>query len=147
MKPRSLSIVTSMLCAAAVTGQFVAGKATRDALFLTSLSFHALPAMLIAASVCSILLVVVHTRLAATLAPTRLIQLLSAVSGLLFFAEWIVRFQSPAATAVLLFLHTSAMGPLLTSGFWLVATERFEPRTAKHRFGQITGAGTVGGLL
>ena len=147
MKPRSLSIVTSMLCAAAVTGQFVAGKATRDALFLTSLSFHALPAMLIAASVCSILLVVVHTRLAAKLTPTRLIQLLSAVSGLLFLAEWIVRFRAPAATATLLFLHTSAIGPLLTSGFWLIATERFEPRTAKHRFGQITGAGTVGGLL
>ena len=136
-----------MLCAAAVTGQFVAGKATRDALFLTSLSFHELPAMLIAASVCSILLVAVHTRVAAKLAPTRLIQILSAVSGLLFLSEWVVRFQAPAATATLLFLHTSAMGPLLTSAFWLIATERFEPRTAKLRFGQITGAGTVGGLL
>ena len=37
MKPTSRSILTAMLCAAAVTGQFVAGKATRDALFLTSL--------------------------------------------------------------------------------------------------------------
>jgi hypothetical protein len=32
-----------MLCAAAVTAQFVGGKATRDALFLTSLDFTALP--------------------------------------------------------------------------------------------------------
>ncbi len=81
------------------------------------------------------------------LAPTTLIQILSAASGVLFLGEWVVRFQAPAATATLLFLHTSAMGPLLTSGFWLIATERFEPRTAKRRFGQITGAGTVGGLL
>ena len=30
-------LVTAMLCAATVTGQFVAGKALRDTLFLTSL--------------------------------------------------------------------------------------------------------------
>jgi hypothetical protein len=147
MKPISRSIVISMLCAAAVTAQFVAGKATRDALFLTSRSFHALPMMLIAASVCSILLVALHARWAAKVAPTTMIQVLSAASGALFLVEWLLSFRAPAATATLLFLHTSAMGPLLTSGFWLIASERFEPRTAKRRFGQITGAGTVGGLL
>ena len=147
MKLTSRSILVSMLCAAAVTAQFVAGKATRDALFLTSLSFHALPMMLIAASVCSILLVALHSRWAAKVAPTSMIQILSAASGALFLFEWAVRFRAPAATATLLFLHTSAVGPLLTSGFWLIASERFEPRTAKRRFGQITGAGTVGGLL
>ena len=36
---------------------------------------------------------------------------------------------------------------MLGSGFWLIATERFDPRTAKRRFGQIAGAGTLGGLL
>ena len=35
----------------------------------------------------------------------------------------------------------------LGSGFWLIATDRFDPRTAKRRFGQIAGAGTLGGLL
>ena len=64
-----------------------------------------------------------------------------------FCCEWVVRFSAPAATAMLLYLHTSATGPLLTSGFWLIATERFDPRTAKRRFGQIAGAGTFGGLL
>jgi hypothetical protein len=147
MKPSSRAIVTSMLCAAAVVAQFVAGKATRDALFLTSLSFQALPAMLIAASASSILLVALHARGAAKVAPTTMMQILSAASGALFLIEWVVRFRAPAAAATLLFLHTSAIGPLLTSGFWLIATERFEPRTAKRRFGQITGAGTAGGLL
>ena len=88
-----------------------------------------------------------HARWAAKVAPTTLIQILFAASGILFLCEWVVRFTAPAATAMLLFLHTSATGPLLTSGFWLIATERFDPRTAKRRFGQITGAGTVGGLL
>jgi hypothetical protein len=50
-------------------------------------------------------------------------------------------------TAVLVYLHISGAGPLLASGFWLIASERFDPRTAKRRFGQITGAGTLGGLF
>ena len=136
-----------MLCAAAVTGQFVAGRATRDALFLTSLGFDALPAMLVAAAACSILLVAAHARWSTRLAPGVPVQILFAASGLLFLCEWAVRFTAPEATAVLLFLHTSATGPLLTSGFWLIATEHFDPRTAKRRFGQLTGAGTAGGLL
>jgi hypothetical protein len=147
MKPTSRSIVIAMVCAAAVTGQFVGGKATRDALFLTTLSFETLPQMLIAASLCSILFVAAHARWAARIAPSLLIQVMCAASGVLFLCEWIVRFRAPAATAVLLFLHTSAMGPLVTSGFWLIATERFDPRTAKRRFGQITGAATLGGLV
>jgi ATP:ADP antiporter, AAA family len=147
MTTTSRSILTAMLCAAAVTGQFVAGKATRDALFLTSLGFEALPTMLIAGSAASLLLVGAHARWAPKLSPAALTQILFAVSGTLFLCEWVARFSAPAATAVLLFLHTSATGPLLTSGFWLIATERFDPRTAKGRFGQITGAATAGGLL
>ena len=50
------------LCAAAVTAQFVGSEAARDALFLTSLDFTALPAMLIATSVCSLLLVAANGR-------------------------------------------------------------------------------------
>ena len=44
-------LLTATVCAAAVTAQFVAGKATRDALFLASLNYTALPAMVIATSV------------------------------------------------------------------------------------------------
>ena len=31
--------------------------------------------------------------------------------------------------------------------FWLIASERFDPHTAKRRFGQMAGAGTLGGLI
>jgi ATP:ADP antiporter, AAA family len=141
------SSLPAMLCAAAVTAQFVGGKATRDALFLTSLGLGALPTILIVASLCSIILVAGHTRWAAVMSPARLLQFSSAAAGFLFLAEWLVSFKAPAATAVILYLHTSAMAPLLVSGFWLLATEGFDPRTAKRRFGQIAGAGTLGGLL
>src|SRR4249920_173696 len=141
------STVTAMACAAAVTAQFVGAKATRDALFLTSLDFTALPAMLIATSVCSILLVMAHTRWSVSIAPAKAVPLAFVASGLLFICEWFVRVSAPSSTAVLVYLHVSGAGPLLASGFWLIATERFDPRSAKRRFGQISGAGTVGGLL
>jgi hypothetical protein len=70
-----------------------------------------------------------------------------AASGVLFLVEWLVRPLSPASTAVAVYLHISCAGPLLASGFWLVSTERFDPHTAKRRFGQIAGMGTLGGLV
>jgi AAA family ATP:ADP antiporter len=140
-------LLIAMLCASTVTAEFVGGKATRDALFLTSLDVTALPSMLMATALCSILLVAAHSRLSVRLRPATLVPLLFAVSGALFLVEWLLRPIAPSATAVLVYLHVSGAGPLLASGFWLIASERFDPRTAKARFGQIAGAGTLGGLL
>ena len=103
--------------------------------------------MLIATSVCSILLVAAHARWAAKAAPARVVPAAFVASGLLFVAEWLVRASAPSSTAVFVYLHVSGAGPLLASGFWLIASERFDPHTAKKRFGEIAGAGTLGGLL
>jgi hypothetical protein len=140
-------MVTTMICAAAVMAQFVGGKAARDALFLTSLDFTALPAMLMATSVCSLLLVALNGRGGRRIAPATLVPASFVASGLLFLCEWLFRPSSPTIAAVVIYLHISGAGPLLASGFWLIASERFDPRTAKKRFGQIAGAGTLGGLL
>jgi AAA family ATP:ADP antiporter len=137
----------AMAGAAAVTAQIVSGKATRDALFLTSLDYTTLPTMLIATSVFSLILVALNTRAARRLAPSRLVPAAFAASGVLFILEWLVRPLAPVSTAVAVYLHISCAGPLLASGFWLVSTERFDPRTAKRRFGQIAGMGTLGGLV
>lgn len=147
MKKMPRSMVTAMCCAAAVTAQVVGGKATRDALFLTALDFTALPAMLIASSICSLILVALHARAAHKLTPARLVPASFIVSGLAFLVEWVVRAKAPSASAIVIYLHISGAGPLLASGFWLISSERFDPRTAKRRFGQIAAAGTLGGLL
>jgi hypothetical protein len=141
------SMLTALVCSAAVTAQFVSGKATRDALFLTALDYTALPAMLIATSACSLLLVLVNAKSGNKIAPARLVPALFAVSGVLLLIEWVLTYQARSAAAVIFYLHISGAGPLLGSGFWLVLSERFDPRTAKKRFGQIAGAGTLGGLL
>src|SRR5262245_38325912 len=140
-------LLVAMLCAAAITAEFVGGKATRDALFLTSLDVMALPAMLIVTALVSILLVVLHSRVVNRVSPAVLVPGLFVISGILFVLEWFFRSWAPAGTAIAVYLHVSGAGPLLASGFWLIASERFDPRTAKARFGQIAGAGTLGGLL
>jgi ATP:ADP antiporter, AAA family len=140
-------MVTAMICAGAVTAQFVGGKATRDALFLGSLNYTALPSMVIATSVFSILFVALHASVARKIAPAALIPAYFGASGLLFLAEWWLTFRAPVPAAVIVYLHIAGAGPVLGSGFWLIAGERFDPRTAKRRFGQIAGAGTFGGLL
>src|SRR5580765_7653845 len=147
MSTTSRSMTVTMVCAASVTASLVSGKATRDALFLTSLNFTALPAMLMATSVVSILLVAAHTRATRRISPAVLVPASFVASGFLFLAERFIRSTAPSATAVIVYLHISGTGPLLASGFWLMVSERFDPRTAKRRFGQIAGAGTLGGLL
>jgi ATP/ADP translocase len=139
-------MVTAMVCAGAVTAQFVGGKATRDALFLGSINYTALPVMVIATAAFSMLFVVLNSAAARRLAPAALIPAYFASSGVLFLAEWLLTFRAPAIAAVIVYLHISGAGPVLGSGFWLIASERFDPRTAKKRFGQIAGAGTIGGL-
>jgi ATP:ADP antiporter, AAA family len=141
------STLFAMFGAAAVTAQFVAGKATRDALFLTSLDFTALPAMLIGSAIFSIALVIFNGQMARRIQPATLVPATFLVSAVLFLAEWALRGVSPSKIAILIYLHVSGAGPLLASGFWLISSERFDPRTAKRRFGQIAAAGTLGGLL
>jgi len=140
-------VVTAMVAAAAVTAQFVSGKAVRDALFLSSMDLTALPAMLMMTSVCSILIVIANARAARRIAPATLVPAAFAASGVLFLVEWIFRSQAPSSMAVIVYLHISGAGPILASGFWLIASERFDPRTAKQRYGHIAAAGTLGGLL
>ena len=150
ISPQSQSasaVFTAIICAGVVTAQFVGGKAARDALFLAQMDVTSLPAMVIATSIFSIALVAVNAKGVSRLSPARFVPWAFAVSAVLLIAEWLLTFSSPKLAAVLVYLHISGLGPILGSGFWLVATERFDPRTAKRKFGQIAAGGTFGGLL
>src|SRR5688572_29583334 len=103
--------------------------------------------MVIATSIFSIALVAVNAKGVSRLSPARFVPWAFAVSAILLLAEWVLTFSSPKLAAVLVYLHISGLGPILGSGFWLVTTERFDPRTAKRKFGQIAAGGTLGGLI
>jgi AAA family ATP:ADP antiporter len=125
----------------------IAGKATRDALFLSTIGVAALPSMVIAAAVLSAFLSVILARVMARSRPGRLVPRLFALSALLLIAEWALASQARRPTAILVYLHFTALGAILVSGFWAIVNERFDPRSARHAIGRITAGGSLGGLL
>jgi AAA family ATP:ADP antiporter len=146
LQPES-PVVMAMVCAGAVTAQFIAGKAARDALYLANLDVTTLPAMVVATSIVSILLVAASAKTLSRVSPATFVPAAFVVSALLFVIEWGLAYLVPRIAAQVVYLQISGLGPMLGSGFWLITTERFDPRTAKRRFGQIAGAGTLGGLI
>jgi ATP/ADP translocase len=144
---RSTLVFTAMICAGAVTAQFVAGKAARDALYLAHLDVTSLPVMVIVTSIFAILLVVITSRTLRAVSPTTFVPIAFAASAALLVAEWGLIHTFPRVGAAAVYLQISGVGPMLGSGFWLIASECFDPHTAKKHFGQIAGVGTLGGLL
>lgn len=137
----------AMLCAAAMIAQQVGAKATRDAMFLSSFGVERLPAMLVASALVSIVFVFATTRALSLTSPGRLIPIAFAVSGTLLAGEWVLAASAAPLAAVAVYLHLATFGSVLVSGFWSLASERFDPRSAKQRISRIAGAGTLGGLL
>ena len=125
----------------------IAGKATRDALFLSTFGVAALPPMVIAAAIISALMSIALARLMARSRPSRLVPRLLGWSALLLLLEWGVAARARPPAAVMLYLHFTALGALLVSGFWAIVNERFDPRTARRTIGHITAGGSLGGLL
>lgn len=140
-------LVTAVLASAAVGGQHVAGKAARDAMFLANFETASLPAMVIASAIFSIALVAASTRMLRHVSPASWVPIVFGGMAVLVLADWALAMFAPGPAARMLYLMVSGAGPLLGSGFWLIASERFDPHTAKKVFGQVAGAGTLGGLL
>jgi len=144
---QSPAVAAAMVCSGVVTAQFIAGKATRDALYLANHDVTTLPAMVIVTSIVSILLVVGSSKGLKTIAPADFVPLAFASSAVLLVAEWALLRPAPKLASQLIYLQISGVGPMLGSGFWLIASDRFDPRSAKQYYGRIAGAGTFGGLI
>src|SRR5687767_392990 len=109
------AVVTAMLCASAVSAQFIAGKATRDALYLSYLDVTSLPAMVVVTAVFSILLVVASGKALRRVSPGIFVPAAFAVSAGLLLVEWLVSLTAPRIAAPVVYLHISGLGPLLGS--------------------------------
>jgi ATP:ADP antiporter, AAA family len=140
------AIILAMICSGAVSAQFIAGKATRDALYLANLEVTTLPAIVVTTAVVSILLVFASSRGLQKVAPVTFVPVAFAISGLLLIASWFLAYSMPVLAARLVYLQISGLGPMLGSSFWLIASERFDPHTARQHFGRIAAVGTLTGL-
>lgn len=139
--------MAAALTAGLVSAQFVAGKAVRDALYLANLDLTSLPAMVAASALFSMAVVGLSSKVTRRTAPGRLIPALFAASAVLLLTASVALAAAPQTTAVGVYLLISGVGPMLGSGFWLIVTEGFDPRSARQYFGRITAAGTIGGLV
>jgi hypothetical protein len=125
----------------------VASKTARDALFLGSFGAHALPAVMTAAAVLSLGTVLLGASLARRMRMSTLLPRALGVNAAAFAVELALGHVYPRATAVMLYLHVAALGALLVSGLWTLATVRFDPHLARRVIGQVATGATLGGAL
>ena len=139
-------MMAASVASATLGAQFVAGKAARDALFLAHFEPPALPLMMIGSALVSIVLVIGGWTALRRVPPSTHVPATFAMSAMLLMGAGLLPGLAPDLVARLVYLQIAGVGPILGSGFWLLASERFDPRTAKKHFGEIGGAGTLGGL-
>jgi len=146
---RNSGVLTAVAMTAAMLmiAHHIAGKATRDALFLTSFDIAELPKIMIASAAVSVAAVLAMSRALARFGPARLIPPLYLVSALLLAVQWLLAPAYPQVAAVALYLHVSALNAILISGFWSVINERFDPYSAKKTIARLTAATSFGGIV
>lgn len=136
----------AVIAAALLVAPQVAGRATRDALFLSTFDVAALPRMTASAAVASLLATFAFSRAMAKLSPARVLPAALGASAALFLAEWGLALAAPRLAAVAVYLHQALLGAVLISGFWSLVNERFDPHTAKHAMGAIGAGASLGGV-
>ncbi|RYZ08138.1 MAG: hypothetical protein EOO73_08735 [Myxococcales bacterium] len=135
--------LTSLLLIA----QQVAGKAARDALFLSSFHTSNLPVAMAIGALLSVAGVYWLSRLMVAKTPAGVMPVLFGISAVGFLADWLLTSHSPKAGALLVYFQTALLSPIMISTFWSLINERFDPRTAKRAASRIAAGGTLGGVL
>jgi AAA family ATP:ADP antiporter len=141
------ALTFALFAATTMIAHQVAGKATRDALFLSNFDITELPKVVMASAVASMAGVLIMSRLLSHFAPVALVPVVFGISAILFVGEWSLLEYQPGIASVVLYLHMAVFGAILISGFWSVINERFDPHTAKQRVARIAAAATFGGVL
>lgn len=134
------------LAAGMLIAQQVAGKATRDAFFLSQFDVEALPVASGAAACASMVGVVAFARAMARRSPARVVPTALGVSAALLVLEWALSRVAPRAAAVALYLHMALFGATLVSGFWSLLSERFDPHRAKRAMGTVGTGASLGAV-
>jgi ATP:ADP antiporter, AAA family len=145
--PLAPGTLAASVTSAAMIAQQVAGKAVRDALFLSSFRAIHLPHAMALGAALSLVTVACMPRIAARLSPRRLMPLVFALSALGFVLEWTLFSFSPRLGALAVYLQTTVLGPVIISTFWSLINESFDPHTAKPAVARIALGGTIGGVI
>src|SRR5438552_216441 len=99
--------ILATIASGTVIAQQVAGKAARDAMFLSNFSVTLLPTAMATAAVLSLAAVVWISRLIVRHSPARVLPVLFGLTVVSLLAEWAVSFQAPGIAALAVYLHTA----------------------------------------
>lgn len=141
------AVWSAAVASASLVAQHVAGKATRDTLFLSHFGLDLLPAAMIGAALVSSVAVVGISRALGKYGPARVVPVMFGSSAALFLLEWWLSLHSERAAAVAVYVHTAIYGSAAVSAFWSLVNERFDPHSAKKIVGRIASGGTIGGVV
>jgi AAA family ATP:ADP antiporter len=136
-----------MLAAGALVAQQVAGRATRDALFLSIFPVSSLPFVMIMAALFSAAGVLVFSAALSRRSPARVLPVAVAAGTVLLLAEWGLTLAAPRLAALAVYLHMALFGATVLSGFWSLVNEQFDPYTAKRVMGPIGLGASLGGVI
>src|SRR5258708_8588332 len=139
-------VVAAMVAAGALIAQQVAGRATRDALFLSTFHVSSLPLVMIAAAVVSALAVLAFSAALSRRPPAQVVPVTIAAGTVLLLAEWGLSLAQPRLAAIAVYLHMAVFGATVVSGFWSLMNERFDPHTARRVMGDIALGASLGGV-
>jgi len=140
------AVVAATLVSALLIAQQTAGRATRDALFLSTFPVAFLPAVMMASAAASVVAVGALSWALARRSPFRVLPVAAGLSSAMLLLEWVLCLVAPKVAAVAVYLHLSLFGGTLLSGFWSLVNERFDPYTAKRVVGRIGFGASVGGV-
>jgi AAA family ATP:ADP antiporter len=152
MSPTRAEALDRQAAAAAALAAFllianqVASRAVRDALFLSAFDVTALPLAMGAAALAALAGAEMLSLALTRRSPAQVVPVAATVSAVLLGAWYALGLVWPAAAAVLVYLHVSAFGGALVSGFWSLVNERFDPHTARKVVGRIGTGATAGGM-
>src|SRR5262245_17398690 len=107
--------------------QQVAAKAARDALFLSNYPASALPPVMVASSLASVLSVVFFSRAMARRSPSLVAPVATGVAAFLLFVEWLLCLVNQKLAAVLVYLPLAVFGGTIASACRSWVHERLDP--------------------
>jgi AAA family ATP:ADP antiporter len=139
--------LAAIVASGGAVAQLVAGKAARDAMFLSTFDVRSLPIVVLVAALASLGSALLMSRAMALWTPARVVPVSLALSATLYAVEWTLLEPQPKLTAIMTYIHVAVFGTALIAGFWSVVNESFDPHSAKRSVRGIAMGGTAGGAL
>ncbi len=146
-QPRERAALIAIVTAIPMIAQLIAGRAVRDALFLTEYDAEYLPRVMLGAAAISLGAAFIVGRVMPLWGPRAIALGLALLNGFIFVLEAALLDVAPKNVAVLTYLHVSTLGALVVSAFSSIVNERFNPLFAKTVVARVGVGATAGGIL